>query len=168
VTRQFECDEPMILDMTCCVHQAVPGLYGYLSISRMDGTTVMVSDSFDAGENTLDQLSEGVHSLRIAVPARTLGPGEYAVYLNFASPSGMRDFHIDSPGTLCTFRLDDNATRRGNQRQGYFSTVLRWDIATQGETGAPSEGASGWRVLSVDAHSEPSLHKGGAAEKDCS
>ena len=99
----------------------------YLSISRLDGTVVMVSDSHDSGTNTLDELPIGIHRIRIAIPSRTLGAGEYSVYLNFTSRRGLKGFNIDSPGIVSSFRLDDSTTDRGNSRMGFFSTQLSWE-----------------------------------------
>jgi lipopolysaccharide transport system ATP-binding protein len=126
VTQDFDCDRPVYIELECQVRQRVPGLYGYLSILRKDGTVVMVSDSFDTVPNPLDNLPEGRHLICITIPARSLGHGEYDVYLNFTSRFGIKNFHIDSPGTICTFRLSDFTSLRGNSREGYFSTQLSW------------------------------------------
>lgn len=129
ITQNFDCDTPIYLELQCQVHQRVPGLYGYLSISRKDGTVVMVSDSFDTGNNPLDNLATGMHLIRITIPARTLGPGEYDVLVNFTSRFGQKGFHVDSPGSICTFTINDFTSNRGNLRGGYFSTLLPWDIS---------------------------------------
>ncbi len=128
LTQRFDCDVPVIIELVCQVRRRVPGLYGYLSISRRDGTTVMVSDSLDVVPNPLDDLSVGMHLIRITIPARTLGPGDYAVYLNFTSRFSLKGFNVDTPGVVCGFHLDDNTSRRGNTRGGYFSTLLPWDV----------------------------------------
>lgn len=127
-TRLFSCDEPLTIDLLCQVHQRVPGLYGYLQISRMDGVVVLVSDSFDSPPNRLDGLDVGFHALRIEIPARSLAPGDYAVYVNFTSPSSKIGFNVDSPGTILTFQLEDHMSRRSNSRGGYFSTLLNWAV----------------------------------------
>jgi lipopolysaccharide transport system ATP-binding protein len=127
VTQRFQCDEAVILELICQVHRRVPGLYGYLSLSR-DGSSIMVSDSFDVAPNQLDDLIPGTYRVRVPIPARTLGPGDYSVYVNFTSRSGAKGFNIDSPGTVCSFHLDDSTSQRGNRRGGYFSTLLPWDV----------------------------------------
>jgi lipopolysaccharide transport system ATP-binding protein len=126
--RNFDCDGPVIIDLLCRVRKKIPGLYGYLSIGKLDGTKAMVSDSYDVFPNPLDDLQVGLHSLRIEIPPRTLGPGDYSVYLNFTSSYGIRGYHIDSPGSVLQFRLDDWTSRRGNSRRGYFSTLLQWKM----------------------------------------
>ncbi len=128
VARHHDCDQPILLELHCQVNSVIPGLYGYLEISRTDGTTVMVSDSFDAPPNPLDGLSLGKCVIRIEIPPRTLGPGEYRVYMNFTSSSSMKGFNVDSPGVIATFDLDDQRSRRGNKRRGYFSTMLPWSV----------------------------------------
>jgi lipopolysaccharide transport system ATP-binding protein len=129
ITARFSCDEPVVIEMTCQVHRRIPGLYGYLSLDRSDSTQVLVSDSFDIPPNSLDELSPGSYSLRIQVPARSLAAGEYTVYANFTSESGLKGFNVDSPGRILLFRLDDHLTRRGNGREGCFSTLLSWQVA---------------------------------------
>jgi lipopolysaccharide transport system ATP-binding protein len=49
VTQHFHCDEPLIIELICQVHRRVPGLYGYLSVSR-DASSILVSDSFDVAD----------------------------------------------------------------------------------------------------------------------
>ena len=128
LTQMFECDRSVIVDLVCRVRRQVPGLYGYLSISRKDGTTVtvMVSDSFDVVPNPLDNLPVGMQSIRITIPPRTLGPGDYDVYLNFTSRFSSKNFNVDSPGVVCSFHLDDFTNRRSG---GFFSTRLSWDVS---------------------------------------
>lgn len=126
--QQFNCDQPLTIEFLIQVRKRIPGLYGYLEISRTDGPTVMVSDSFDVIPNPLDDLPVGMHLIHITIPARTLGVGEYYVYLNFTSMSGT-NFNVDSPGTVCTFSLDDFTSKRGNTRPGFFSTQLSWKIS---------------------------------------
>ncbi len=127
-TQLFSCDGPIIIDLVCKVRRPVPGLYGYLSISKKDGTQVMESDSYDAAPNPLDGLPAGMYSTRIIVPARTLAPGEYDIYFNFASISSIKGFNVDSPGMVGSFHLDDSTSPRGNRRGGFFSTRLPWDV----------------------------------------
>ncbi|MBN1671873.1 MAG: ABC transporter ATP-binding protein [Kiritimatiellae bacterium] len=124
---RFDCDEPVTLELTCQVHRRVPALCGYLSLAR-GGETVLVADSYDSVPDPLGDLPVGTHRVRVSIPARTLGPGDYSVYLNFTSAFSAGSVDVDSPGTVCGFRLDDFATRRGNRRPGFFSTRLAWDV----------------------------------------
>ncbi len=124
-TQTFDCDKRIVLEMDFQVHRPVRGLYGYLSISGTDGTTVMMSDSFDAPPNPFDGLDVGHHTFRIVIPARTLAPGQFSVYLSFASRQAEPPL-VDVPGNVCQFTLEDYTSRRGNARLGYFSTLLDW------------------------------------------
>ena len=128
ICSDFLCDEEISLELQCEVRNPVPGLYGYLQISLRDGTEVLVSDSFDGGGNPVDNLSNGHHTLRITVPARSLAPGEYVAYFSFTSPMSASGFSVDCPGDLLSFQITDPNTRRGNNRGGFFGTLLPWQI----------------------------------------
>jgi lipopolysaccharide transport system ATP-binding protein len=130
----FSCDDPVVLECKYFVRETVPGLYGYMSITRSDGVEVLVSDSFDAQQNPLEHLKPGSGSLRISIPPRTLAPGEYLVLLNFTSHRSKVGFNVDSPGIVARFRLNDYTTRRGNGRSGYFSTQMKWSVILDKET----------------------------------
>jgi lipopolysaccharide transport system ATP-binding protein len=127
----FSCDDPVVLECKYFVRETVPGLYGYMSITRSDGVEVLVSDSFDAQQNPLEHVKPGSGSLRISIPARTLAPGEYLVLLNFTSHRSKVGFNVDSPGIVARLRLDDFTTRRGNIRGGFFSTKVEWMLETK-------------------------------------
>jgi len=125
-TQSCICDKKVTISLICQVHKKIPGLYGYLEITKNDGTMVLCSDSFDTEPNPLDELSEGMHVLTVTIPPRTLGVGAYQVYLNFTSQFSNQSFDLDSPGNVCSFTLSDETTKRGNNRPGFFSTKLNW------------------------------------------
>ena len=93
----------------------------------MDQTTVLESDSFDAGQNNMDNLQPGEYTISITIPSRTLAAGSYYVYLNFTGPESQGET-IDTPGIVCRFSLHDTTTKRGNNRRGYLSTLLEWKV----------------------------------------
>ncbi|MEA2994158.1 MAG: lipopolysaccharide transport system ATP-binding protein [Alphaproteobacteria bacterium] len=127
--QHFNCDEPIIISVEYTATRRVPGLYGYLTLTRLDGSIVYEGDSTDADANPLDRVMPGPGILHIGIPPRVLGPGTYQIYLAFASdraPSGPR---IDVPGIVGEFRLDDPASRLGNRRAGYLSLKLDWQTA---------------------------------------
>jgi lipopolysaccharide transport system ATP-binding protein len=128
LTQSFSCDKSVIIDLVCKVRRPVPGLYGYLSISKKDGTQVMESDSYDATPNPLDGLPSGTYSTCITIPERTLAFGDYDVYFSFASISSFKGFIVDIPGVVGSFHLDDSTSSRGNRRGGFFSTMLQWNV----------------------------------------
>jgi len=129
-TLEFTCDEPVHILLDCLVREKVPGLYGYMTIEKTDGTLVLESDSYDIKPNLLDSLPCGKHLIRISIPPRSIGVGDYLVYLNFTSLSGKNTFTIDSPGRVLSFHLEDPLTNRGNNRKGYHSTCLKWAVTS--------------------------------------
>ena len=70
----------------------------------------------------------GQSEITIEVPKRSVGVGVYIIYLNFTSAQNIKGLHVDSPGNVCKFEIYDVTTDRGNNRSGYFSTLLDWKI----------------------------------------
>ena len=122
----FECDDEIVIRLHCISRNPVPGLYGYMTISRGDGTLLIESDSNDIQPNVFDALPAGNHVFDVTVPSRILAPGRYMVYFNFGSPSAVHGFNVDTLGTVCSFTLTDNFSKRGNKRSGYLGTLLPW------------------------------------------
>ncbi len=125
VSREFDCDQPVTIEIDCVSRSAIPGLYGGVDIVNNEGVTVMVSDTYDFPPNCVDSLSPSNYKIRIAIPPRTLGHGEYTVSLGF---HGAHSPYIFPPQFVCSFRLSDNSSQRGNTRAGYLSTLLKWEI----------------------------------------
>lgn len=125
--NHFSCDEPICIELEMEIREHDPGLYGYLELIRADGISVLVSDSQDFAKNPLTMLQPGCHQLRIEVPERVLGHGEYSVYLSFSSQR-QDQFEVDLPGTTLAFRVSDRRTARGDQRGGIVSTLLDWQV----------------------------------------
>lgn len=130
VTQKFSCDEPIIIELEYQVRRPVPGLYAYLSVSRDDGTVVLVSISDDTEVNHFDNLPVGTHRIRATIPPRILGHGDYRISVSTGSPfSASNHLNIvDAPGVVALFRLDDHTSIRGNKRGGFLSTLLGWSI----------------------------------------
>jgi len=126
--HNFSCDEDIVMRMTLSVRSKIPGIYGYLDLTKEDGTVVLVSDSNDFIFNKLESLELGQPIVELKFPKRTLGVGTYFVHLNFTSSQNFGGFNVDSPGQVCKFSLYDETTYRGNSRGGFFSTVLDWKI----------------------------------------
>ncbi len=129
-SQQFNCDKPIFIELISQARKSVPGLYGYLGIMNKEGIPVLVSDTYDILPNCLSSLIPNKYKIVIEIPPRTIGHGEYAVLLSFASSQGLNSFHIDVPQHVCSFRLDDLTTERGNSRQGFLSTLLKWEISS--------------------------------------
>ncbi|MBE8233262.1 MAG: ATP-binding cassette domain-containing protein [Endozoicomonadaceae bacterium] len=126
VSQKYDCDKPIHIKFDIVVKKQIPGLYGYIGINKPDGTNILVSDSFDATmKNPLDSLPVGINTFLVTVPPRTLGHGDYELLFSFASQMADK-FHVDEPGTVCSFSLDDFTSKRGNLRAGFFSTLMPW------------------------------------------
>ncbi|MCG6157326.1 ABC transporter ATP-binding protein [Rubinisphaera margarita] len=121
----FSCDEPIGIDMEFEVRRDIAGVYGYLELVRADGLTVLVSDSQDLASNPFATLQPGRRTIRMTVPPRVLGHGEYSVYLSLASRRE-ETFQVDLPGNTLAFRVSDLLTARGDNRGGVVSTLLEW------------------------------------------
>jgi len=128
ISENYSCDQDIVILLTYEVRRMLRGLYGYLQIMTGDQTVALVSDSFDSGSNPFEMLEPGTHQISIILPARTLAPGGYYIYLNFTSPEMPGD-NVDSPGSVCHFHLNDTISKRGNKRGGFFSTLLDWRFA---------------------------------------
>jgi lipopolysaccharide transport system ATP-binding protein len=127
LTRDFECDDDIIIEINCISRKPVPGLYGYLNISNQDQLPMIVFDSMEYNSNNpLDSLSIGNHTFKIIIPSRCLGVGTYLLYLNFTSHLNPAGFTVDSPKEICTFNLTDSTTIRGLNREALLSLVLDW------------------------------------------
>lgn len=131
ISQQYSCDEDLCVEMDFCSRKPIPGLRGCFNIFGKDGTIILINDSVDVLPNILDYLPPGDYRSTILLPARLLAPGEYVVHLSFASMQSTKGFHIDLPGEVCAFRLEDMTSWRGNQRKGYFSTLLKWELEKQ-------------------------------------
>lgn len=122
---EFSCDEEVFIIMDVDIRKPKVGLYGILEIKKNDGTVVFQSDSTDNIPNVLEDLELGLHSLELRIPARSIGHGEYAVFVQFVHNASSA-FEIDNPGLVCSFNLSDNTTRRGQYRLGFLSTLADW------------------------------------------
>ena len=129
IKSTFECDDEITLFLRFKILKKIPGLYGYLLISKKEtGSEILVSDSNDIKMNFFDGSPTGEVNVKVTIPRRTLGVGDYIVYLNFTSGQNFESFNVDSPGEILTFTLLDNKTTRGNRRRGHFSTLLKWEF----------------------------------------
>jgi lipopolysaccharide transport system ATP-binding protein len=130
--NSFECDEEIFLLLRFQIREVIPGLYGYLSISRKDNeVAVLVSDSNDLKMNFFDFTPTGKVDVKVKIPKRILGIGEYVVYLNFASRLNLDGFTVDSPKHILSFKVADNNSIRGNKRGGFLSTLLEWEYISK-------------------------------------
>jgi lipopolysaccharide transport system ATP-binding protein len=127
----FNCDEPIIMKFKYIVRSPIPGIYGYLSISKSDENKILVSLSNDMSIDPMANLKIGISLLSIKIPKRTLGPGDYRVSISLASKMSLDGFIVDSPGIIGAFTLNDYNTIRGNDREGHLSTILDWQVSNE-------------------------------------
>jgi lipopolysaccharide transport system ATP-binding protein len=128
-TNNFSCEDSIKIEMTCVSRKPVPGLYGAMLIYNNEGIHVLMSDSYDVGNNNLDKIMPGEYNIRIKIPPRILGHGTYKLLINFTSSQGFSDFWIDTHECAAIFRIDDSTTERGNHRAGFISTLLKWETS---------------------------------------
>lgn len=134
-SEYFNCDGEIIIELDCILNISSANFYGYMVISRPDETTVIENDSFDGGSNPLDNLKMGEHLIKIVIPPRTLAPGSYNIYFNFTE--SVTGKSIYSPGRVCSFDVYDATSRRGNDRRGFSSLLLSWDVQPSTEKATP-------------------------------
>lgn len=128
VGEHYEADESIIVSISCVLRKKVPKMYGYFLIKTKEEVPVWVSDSNDIHLNLLDNLVIGENIIQLKIPARSLGVGTYRFALTFNSSFNIQGFEIDRAEDCCEFSINDNKTIRGNNRQGYFSTLIDWTI----------------------------------------
>jgi lipopolysaccharide transport system ATP-binding protein len=124
--HQFDCDESIFICIEYVATRKIPGLYGYMTLQRLDGVTLYEGDSTDAGGNPFNEVAEGAGILIVELPPRSLGRGDYQIYLSFGSNVDKAGPYVDVPGIVGEFRLDDPSTRLGNRRAGFLSMKLDW------------------------------------------
>lgn len=128
IRETYEAEEAIIISIKCIVRQKVPKMYGYFLIKTKEEIPVWVSDSNDVTLNKLDDLELGENIIQLRIPERSLGVGVYRFTLTFNSNFNIGGFEIDRAEDCCEFIINDNKTIRGNNRQGYFSSLLDWSV----------------------------------------
>jgi hypothetical protein len=122
----YNLDNEIIIELDCVVSRPITEFYGYMVVSKPDGTTVIENDSFEGGPNPFDDLPVGNYIIRIAIPPRTIAPGSYNIYFNFTD--SFSGGNVYSPGRVCSFDVYDVTSRRGNARRGFVSVLLPWAL----------------------------------------
>ena len=125
----FSCDEDIFLEMTFYCKKRVPGVYGYFNLVKAsDGTEVLVSDSNDVIYNKLESLPVGESKVLLHFPKRMLAPGTYLAGVNINSNFDAGGLYIQSLMPFLKFETHDFTTERGDQRNGFFSTIIDWEF----------------------------------------
>jgi len=124
VSNLFKCDQRIVINFSCQINRPSSGLHGYLAIKDSYGSVIMESVSHDDKPNPLSDLSRGRYDFCLSIPSRSLAAGHYNLCLTFFS-GNLGDFgEVES---LCGLELIDEITPRGNDRNGFFSTILNWE-----------------------------------------
>ena len=132
ITTKLSCDEDFYIELIYDVREKVPGIYGYFAIDRArDQVRVFQSDSNDMISNKFETLPLGKSKVRMHFPNRMLAPGEYIVNLSLASPFNIGGTRIDWTYGVLKFDLSDILTKRGNNRHGFFSTIVDWEFVKE-------------------------------------
>lgn len=123
----LSCDEDIILDFVVSVNEVIPNVYGWFCLMNANtGADVLISDSNDVKVNKLQDLSIGIHTIRLVIPKRSIAAGDYLVKLNFQSDQSFGGFFLDQNDSILKFSVHDYVTKRGDSRAGSFSTLLDW------------------------------------------
>ncbi len=125
----LSCDEDFYLELTYDVRKKIPGLYGQFAVIRIsDQIRVLQSDSNDIIMNKLESLPLGVSKVRLHFPKRLLGHGVFTINTSVASRFNTQGWNIDLNVSRLRFEINDYSTDRGNNRVGFFSTIIDWEI----------------------------------------
>ncbi len=127
LSQIYTCDQDILIRIKLSSHLPITDIRGILYLEKNDGTTVLVSESLDKPNNPLDNLKPGTYSLVINIPKRMLSPGEYFVSLHFMEFKNQKRI-LEKLDHIYTLEINDLKTRRGNNRPGFFSTILDWQL----------------------------------------
>ena len=128
-SASLSCDEDFYLELTYDVRKKIPGLYGQFAVIRIsDQIRVLQSDSNDIIMNKLESLPLGVSKVRLHFPKRLLGHGVFTINTSVASRFNTQGWNIDLNVSRLRFEINDYSTDRGNNRVGFFSTIIDWEI----------------------------------------
>lgn len=124
----ISCDEDFWIEFTFNAREKVPGVYGYLSFTRVkDREIVFVSDTNDFELNKMESLPLGVSKVRLHFPKRVFAAGAYIVRVTLNSRFTPK-WIFDESNPCLKFELNDYRTRRGNRREGNYSTIVDWEF----------------------------------------
>lgn len=123
VTNSFDCDHSIFVNFTCSTERPSTAFYGCLTIKTADGTIVWESFSHDYSANPLNHLRSGANHFSLQIPPRSLAAGHYQVYLSFSQETS---HDIVDDVLVGNLELTDLSTSKGNNRNGFFSSLISW------------------------------------------
>ena len=128
-TFSLSCDEDFYVELTIHVKEKVPGIYGYFAIDRKkDRVRVFQSDSNDVVNNKFESLPIGTSKVRLHIPKRLIAAGGYVISCSLSSRFNISGHVADWVYPCVGFELNDYFTSRGNNRHGFFSTLIDWEF----------------------------------------
>ena len=122
----FECDESIVIEMTCCSQKPIRGLYGVFWVEDFNETRAIRTVSYDCKENVFDSLQEGLYKFSSRISARVLRTGDYTFHVGFESTKKLGDKTVDSTGEILTFQIVDSTTPWGENRDAITSAIMIW------------------------------------------
>ena len=128
-STSMSCDETFVIELTLNLKERVPGLYCLGGIFRTkDELKVYVADSRDSQLCNIEQLPLGESTIRLHFPQRMLSHGRYKMNFALMSRFNSKGDVVDRVADCIKFELNDYSTQLGNMREGFFSTLLNWEI----------------------------------------
>lgn len=128
-TYSLSCDEDFFIELTYNMRERVPGLFGSMVIRRVkDQIEAFTSNTRDVTDSTFDSMPIGINKVRLHFPKRLMSPGEYILSINLNSRFSTTRFAFDEATDCLKFELNDYTSLRGNQRAGFFSTNVEWQV----------------------------------------
>ena len=126
----FSCDEDFYVELTYKVDEKVPGMTCLFSLLKSyDDSFVLQTESNDTGFNYVESMSQGINRFRLHFPKRLIGHGTYFARATLLSNYNFSGRVIEKMDRIIKFDISDYRTQRGNYRNGYFSTIIDWDLA---------------------------------------
>ena len=119
------CDEYFDIILTFKATEKVQLLTGYLAFYREeDQMCVWISESNDKTYNKLSSLPIGETKIRLHYPSRMLAPGKYFINVSLYNVAGLVDMAVN----CLNLELKDSITPLGDERKGFYSTILDWEF----------------------------------------
>ena len=126
----FSCDEDFYVELTYKVDEKIPGMTCLFSLLKSyDDSFVLQTESNDTGFNYVESMSQGINRFRLHFPKRLIGHGTYFARATLLSNYNISGRVIEKMDRIIKFDISDYRTQRGNYRNGYFSTIIDWDLA---------------------------------------
>lgn len=125
---EFEAFSEIIINIKCISRTALMGLYGWYGIRDENGNNIIVFDSKERND-MLNNMPSGEYEFNIRIPKGVLGAGKKYIFLaNFTSVHNSYGFNVFSPGEICSFKVMDSMTMRGNRRGAITSVIPKIEV----------------------------------------